>query len=243
MTDSVFKNTDVKAKIDQALASINGPRTPLCDIMQGKGSDKSSKHNYTRVYYSLLADVKDKPLDFFELGMGSIDPDIISNMGPNGTPGASHFGWQDFLTQANIYAVDIDTKININEGRIRTYHADQTNPASIQKLWETLPDASFDFMLDDALHLAHANICFFIHAFHKLKSGGIFVIEDVRDSEKDELLKFMESLKLGHIKAWHVPLPWPENYKQYSKPPEHYMKHYGTTEPHYDNQLIIIQKD
>ena len=61
--------------------------TPLCEIMGRHGSDKgsinieSSWHNYTTFYYSKFKDLRKKKLRVFELGLGTNNVNIPSNMG------------------------------------------------------------------------------------------------------------------------------------------------------------------
>lgn len=71
--------------------------TPLCEIMGRNRSDKgsinikNSWHNYTTFYYSIFKDLREKQLRVFELGLGTNNTNIPSNMGPKGKPGASLF--------------------------------------------------------------------------------------------------------------------------------------------------------
>ena len=94
--------------------------TPLCEIMGRNGSDKGSIniqyswHNYTTFYYSIFKDLCDKQLRIFELGLGTNNVNLPSNMGSNGRPGASHFGWSEFFFNSHIFGADIDTDILFN---------------------------------------------------------------------------------------------------------------------------------
>jgi hypothetical protein len=74
--------------------------TALCEIMERHGSDKGGKpgswHNYTTVYHSLFEADKERYTRVFELGLGTNNTSIKSNMGVNGKPGASLRGGQNF---------------------------------------------------------------------------------------------------------------------------------------------------
>jgi hypothetical protein len=113
--------------------------TPLCEIMGRCGSDKgsidimNSWHNYTTFYYTIFKDLREKELRIFELGLGTNNPNIPSNMGPNGVPGASHYGWSDFFPNSHIFGADIDTNILFNTEKIKTFYCDQRNPEIIKK--------------------------------------------------------------------------------------------------------------
>jgi len=164
--------------------------TPLCEIMGRNQSDKGhtminrSWHNYTTVYYSLFKPLKEKPLRVFELGLGTNNTDVLSNMGPHGRPGASLYGWAEFFPSAAIFGADIDKRILFTTPRIKTYFCDQTVPTIIADLWNE-PDLKedFDIIIEDGLHTYDANVCFFENSIHKLKPNGYYIIEDI--SNKD----------------------------------------------------------
>ena len=185
---------------------VNKP-TPLCEIMGRNKSDKSniytadSGHNYTTFYYSIFRDIADKELRIFELGLGTNDITIESNMGVGGRPGASLYGWAEFFKNSQIFGADIDKKILFNTERIHTFYCDQTNPAVIKNMWdsEELLQDKFDIIIEDGLHSFSANVCFFENSIHKLKIGGYYIIEDIWTSRK-EIYKNI-------IKEWEVKYP------------------------------------
>jgi predicted O-methyltransferase YrrM/tetratricopeptide (TPR) repeat protein len=160
--------------------------TPLCYIMEHHGSDKGSSkpmtswHNYTTLYHSLLKDRRSKVGRVFELGLGTTDVSIPSNMGPNGKPGASLRGWAEYFPQARIFGADIDKRILFEEGRIKTYYCDQLDPNAIRTLWsEKDLEEGFDLIVEDGLHTYEANVCFFENSIHKLNQGGLYIIENI----------------------------------------------------------------
>ncbi len=166
--------------------------TPLCEIMVKNGSDKGGKnrpwHNYTTFYYSLFNHDKERYLRVFELGLGTNNTSIPSNMGVNGIPGASLRGWVDFFPNALVYGADIDKDILFNTERIKTFYCDQTDTNSISELWsqkELL--TNFDLILEDGLHTFEANVCFFENSIHKLNDNGFFIIEDINTSNVERM--------------------------------------------------------
>ena len=160
--------------------------TRLCEIMGRNKSDKgniditNSWHNYTTFYYSIFKDLCDKKLRIFELGLGTNNVNLPSNMGSNGRPGASLYGWEEFFPNSNIFGADIDRDILFNTPNIKTFFCDQTNPEIIKNMWLE-PDlhGDFDIIIEDGLHEFNANVCFFENSIHKLKSSGYFIIEDI----------------------------------------------------------------
>ena len=159
--------------------------TPLCEIMGRNKSDKGntnirdSWHNYTTVYYSLFNEIRNMKLRIFELGLGTNNVTLESNMGANGRPGASLYGWAEFFPNAAIFGADIDRDILFNTGRISTFYCDQTNPEKIKEMWNNPAlEEPFDIIIEDGLHTFEANVCFFENSIHKIESG-YYVIEDI----------------------------------------------------------------
>ena len=182
--------------------------TPLCEIMGRNNSDKgsidiqSSWHNYTTFYYSIFKDLQQEPLRIFELGLGTNNPNVPSNMGIHGRPGASLYGWKEFFVHSNIFGADIDSNILFSSDRINTYYCDQTNPDIIHAMWNDHPELrdNFDIIIEDGLHTYAANVCFFENSIHKLKSNGYYIIEDID----------LNSAKLfnnGKIQEWEQRFP------------------------------------
>jgi hypothetical protein len=158
----------------------------LCVIMGDCGSDKGNKnpdicrHNYTQVYYKLFSPIRNNNLRVFELGLGTNNINLPSNMGSNGVPGASLYGWAKFFPNASIYGADIDRDILFETDRIKTYYCDQTNPEEIKQMWNNNElSEPFDIIVEDGLHHFEANVCFFENSIHKLKRGGFYIIEDI----------------------------------------------------------------
>ena len=163
------------------LGTIIAP-TPLCRLMQESGSDKGgtdANHNYTTYYYSIFNPIRESVTAVFELGLGTTNQSFQCNMGDNGIPGASLRGWKSFFPTATIYGADIDRDILFQEERLLTYYCDQTKPAEIKAMWETIP-VEFDVIIEDGLHDFDANVCFFENSIHKLKNGGYYIIEDIK---------------------------------------------------------------
>ncbi len=181
--------------------------TELCWIMGRNGSDKGhknimqSRHNYTVLYNHLFSALRTRPIRLFEVGLGTNNTRIPSNMGPYGRPGASLYGWSEYFHQdSQIFGADIDDEILFQEGNIRTYFCDQTKPDVIKTLWEH-PDLQegFDIIIDDGLHEFEANCTLFENSVHKLKPGGYYIIEDI-------YYKYIQSF-LDKQKEWEQRYP------------------------------------
>lgn len=145
-------------------------------LLDRYGSDKASRHDYHLIYGRILA----QPIRaMLEVGLGTNNEDVISNMGREGKPGASLRVFRDFLPEAQVFGADIDRRILFAEDRITTYYVDQTDPASVDALGAQLPE--LDLVIDDGLHAPHANLAVVALAVRKLRPGGWVVVEDIAD--------------------------------------------------------------
>lgn len=138
------------------------------------GSDKAGPNEYYKFYASVLDSGTEA---VFEIGMGTNNTDVVSNMGDGGKPGASLRGFRDFLPRAKIFGADVDTRILFQEERIRTRHVDQLDFPSLLSLQTWLPPV--DLFIDDGLHSFPANLNSLAVGIKVTKPGGWVVIEDI----------------------------------------------------------------
>jgi hypothetical protein len=156
--------------------------TRLCRIMTWHGSDKGrGHHNYTTVYAALFKAIRKRPLRVFELGLGTNNPDLPSNMTANGRPGASLRGWRDYFPQALVYGADVDRDILFEEDRIKTFYCDQCDETSIRRLWAQaeLQSVGMDIIIEDGLHTFEANVSFLEGSLSRVRPGGFYIVEDI----------------------------------------------------------------
>lgn len=157
---------------DEAIKQLGG-------LFNAHGSDKAQGHDYHRIYAPLLGPIRNDPLNILEIGLGTNNIDVQSNMGKDGRPGASLRAFRDWLPNARIYGADIDERILFSEERIMTYHVDQTNRLSLRGLAARFEPHSFDLIIDDGLHTPEANINTVNFALGLLKDNGVLVVEDI----------------------------------------------------------------
>lgn len=168
----------------------------LTQIMNKYGSDKgSTHHNYTDFYHFLFENLRNKKLNIFEVGLGSIDPNFSFNMTlvQKNSPLCSLRAWKEYFPDSQIFGADIDTSILDNEERIKTFFVDQTNPETIKSLFKNMGVDEFDIILEDGLHEYNANICFFENSIKYLGSNGIYIIEDVYYKDKKKFIKYFKN--------------------------------------------------
>jgi hypothetical protein len=141
------------------------------------GSDKATEHDYHLLYGPILAQ-RDSVTGLLEVGLGTNNPDVISNMGVDGKPGASLRAFRDFLPKAQIYGADVDRRVLFSDERITTFFVDQTDRRSFDAIADAVGD-NLDLIIDDGLHSPNANLATLLFSLERLKVGGWLVIEDI----------------------------------------------------------------
>lgn len=187
--------------------------TDLCRSFTAYGSDKGSNHNYSTFYDYIFSHIKNDKLNIFEVGLGTNNPDIPSTMGVNGRPGASLRGWRDYFPNSMIYGGDVDQGCLFEEERIKTFYIDQTDNKVMEECWnnEILKDIEFDILVDDGLHEYNANRNFFENSIHKLKKGGIYILEDISEAYLDDIENWFKELtdsgEYFYVETVTLPIP------------------------------------
>ena len=153
----------------------------LAELFLQYGSDKSTRHDYYRVYAFLLKEKRNLPIKIFEIGLGTNNMDVLSNMGKDGKPGASLRSFRDWAPHSKVFGADIDSRVLFTDERIETFFLDQTKPEALKKVAERFPPHSFDLIIDDGLHNTWANLNTLNFALGLLKPDGYFVVEDIVD--------------------------------------------------------------
>lgn len=186
------------------------PSNILSQYSERLGSDKGATskdsisplpwgyHNYTDFYALLFDHCRQDISNVFELGIGTNYEDVPSSMTSTGKPGASLRMWREYFPNANIVGADIDSRILFQEDRINTFEVDQTSQDSIKEMWSKI-ETNFDIIIDDGLHEYSANIIFFANSFHKLRSGGIYIIEDVAHAEIEKYQKYFSNKRHNYM--------------------------------------------
>jgi hypothetical protein len=159
------------------LQSNHADITDLAKLLTYYGSDKATRHDYHRIYGAAFNRAASG--NILEIGLGTNNIDVPANMGLTAHPGASLRGFRDWAVNAHVYGADVDRRILFQETRISTFWVDQTNRDSLKALVAQLAPKSFDLIIDDGLHLPHANLNTMCELLPLLSSNGTFVIEDI----------------------------------------------------------------
>tara|TARA_Y100001958_G_C21148285_1_gene485103 strand:+ start:155 stop:853 length:699 start_codon:yes stop_codon:yes gene_type:complete len=183
----------------------------LTNLMNKYGSDKgglNNHHNYS-FYYTEIFCLKRKQIkNFLEIGLGTNNVNVPSNMGAEGKPLASLKAWREYFPNAKIFGADIDKNILKNEDRIYTCFVDQRDPETISKMFQEFGVKKFDVIIEDGLHEFNANVSFFENAIEYLANDGIYIIEDIFYKDIKKFEKYLETKNYQYsiIELYH-----PEN--------------------------------
>lgn len=195
-----FLNKNETVKLNYTVnSSINSKLTKLMNLYGSDKGGKNNHHNYSEFYSELFFNRRKDIKNFLEIGLGTNNTNLPSNMGENGVPLASLKAWRDFFENANIYGADIDRDILKNEERIKTFYVDQTDPEKIQKMFKNIGVEKFDIILEDGLHEYNANICFFENAIKYLSDEGFYIIEDVYFKDKTKFINYFKNYDYNYL--------------------------------------------
>jgi len=131
------------------------------------GTDKSSdKHNYCVKYEKYLPFNRYDKLNILEIGV---------------LDGKSLLTWKDYYYRSNILGIDINPDCKkYEEDRIFIEIGSQDDDKFLNKISNEY--GQFDFILDDGSHLNEHVIFSFETLFQYVKSGGMYIVEDVATS-------------------------------------------------------------
>jgi len=182
-------------------------------------------HNYTYFYNKLFLNYKNNNIKIFEMGVG-----VPACMG---SWAGSLLGWKDYFPKSMIFSADFDKDYLYCDERITSYYVDQENSVSINNMWKNLEDTTFDIIIDDGPHTYLSNILFYKNSINKLKTNGIYIIEDIHlrfiDELYNEIIDYnsFKNIKINIIK---LIIPYPSKFI------------HGSTDILQMNNLFIIQK-
>ena len=158
----------------------------LKQLLDQYGSDKASKHRYHLLYARALTN-PEAVRRMLEIGIGTNNPRVVSNMSETGTPGASLRAWRAFLAKATIHGADIDRDILFTDERIQCHHVDQLSPDSLEQLRSQLGQP-MDLIIDDGLHSIQANLHTLQMGLQLIQPRGWIFIEDIYEPQADFFL-------------------------------------------------------
>ncbi len=128
------------------------------------GTDKASdNHNYCVKYEKYLPFNRYDKINILEIGI---------------LDGKSLLTWKDYFYRSNILGVDINPDCKqYEEERITVEIGSQADGNFLSRVWQQY--GPFDMILDDGSHMNSHMIYSFEHLWGSVKSGGVYVIEDI----------------------------------------------------------------
>lgn len=209
--------------------------TNLTKLAQVYQTDKFGLHFYTPHYQTHFSKFRNKKIKLLEIGVGGYDDPSRG--------GNSLRMWKKFFKNGKIYSIDIFDKSELEEDRIKIFKGSQVDLHFLEKIINHIGE--IDIIIDDGSHINEHVIQSFIYLFPKLKSGGIYVVEDVQTSYWPEFGGNSFELNnkntiLGYFKSLVDGL----NYTELKIP--HYEKSYldeNITSIHFYHNLIFIYKN
>ena len=142
---------------------------------EGSG-DKGTAHSYIENYYHYKFDqIRLNKLNILEIGVST---------------GLSLEMWSEYFPNSNIIGVELD---NINykpsNDRIKLIIGDGTDSKTFQNIKD------LDIVIDDGSHIFTDQIFTYAILYDRLKKGGIYIIEDVKNI--DDVGPFFNRLNIN----------------------------------------------
>ena len=133
------------------------------------GTDKSSEvHNYCEKYARYLPFNRYDKMNILEIGVLN---------------GKSLKTWQEYYYKSNIIGIDINPDCKQYDDRDNRVYVEIGSQDDHVFLNDVMRDyGTFDMILDDGSHINEHVIFSFEHLFQSVKSGGVYVVEDVSTS-------------------------------------------------------------
>jgi hypothetical protein len=160
----------------------------LTELANQYGSDKGTvgpslgwgAHNYTDVYEAYLERFRNAEITLLEIGLGVLGKrwNAVIVQGRN-TGGASLKMWHDYFPRGRIFGIDINPCPYLDNERMRTFVADQSAIPDLEAFVEATKGVCFDIIVDDGSHHPEHQQISLSFFFKKLKSGGLYFIEDL----------------------------------------------------------------
>lgn len=128
-------------------------------------------HNYTPIYHSYFKSFRNEPIKLLEIGFKR---------------GASARMWEEYFPHAELHFIDISNNFIEQYGKDLSSrcHLHVANQENVEQLRNFLKIAghNFDVIIDDGGHSMKQQITSFKILFPAVKSGGVYIIEDLHTS-------------------------------------------------------------
>ena len=177
--------------ISRIVIDSTDAKTELCVLGRMVQTDKSPyntqrhRHPYTAVYNMLFASLKNRPINFVEIGVADGNSAVL---------------WDEYFThdQARIHMFDSDLNF-LAHGKTRVGDRFTFNQMDVSQDGDVLRALStmtqYDVILDDSSHNHGHQIRIIKEAFPLLKQGGLLIVEDIfRATQEDEYTNQLQDI-------------------------------------------------
>lgn len=152
----------------------------LTDLADRYGSDKgSTKHRYTELYQMLFLPYRNQAISFLEMGLQIGGPEHGKHADRETTDAPSIRMWLEFFPEAEIHGLDVSDFSWFEDPRFTFHRCDMDKRENIHSAAQNM-NTEFQIIIDDASHASHHQQYGFLELFDKVKSGGLYIIEDLR---------------------------------------------------------------
>jgi hypothetical protein len=150
-------------------------RQTMSEISKKYPTDKDFTHNYfNSVYEKYFSPIRDEVTKFCEIGVGGFWQDA------GWVPGNSLRVWDEYFPNAEILGLDINSFDLTSQGKVVVDYIDQSNKTLVDEYAAKISE--YDIILDDGSHVMYDQQITMAAFFKSVKSGGIFVMEDLHTS-------------------------------------------------------------
>lgn len=130
--------------------------------------DKSTHHQYDKIYPTFIDKLRDESISILEIGIDR---------------GKSYKVWSEYFSKAKIWGMDINLEYETERGKV--FLGDQSKTDDLKKICNHIISTGNDckLIIDDASHVPEHQLSTFYFLFKELLlPGGVYIIEDVECS-------------------------------------------------------------
>lgn len=146
--------------------------------------DHQLGHDFTSIYESIFKDLKDKDINFLEIGVAN---------------GHSIASWYKYFSNASINGMDIKKKDKLfyQGNRLNYFSVNCLNQTQVNNFLKK--NKKFDVIIDDSRHRYDAFFYNIKNFYKHLKNGGIYILEDFRGADRERKLSQEFNKKNGGV--------------------------------------------
>ena len=160
---------------------------PYEAVNTDKGTDKNTTHSYGPVYDQLFQPHKESAKRILEIGVSG---------------GFGLLAYADYFQHAEIFGLDISDNCASSVKAHPRVHLTFGN--ALDKSIVDSVEGPFDIIIEDASHFPDHQLQHFFDFAHKVKPGGLYIIEDINDQNADWLRQQLHPLgqSMGFTLEW-----------------------------------------